>query len=191
MYCAMIAFVTYVVVTGLSLPFALLLSLTISWLLGFGWALVVISFGSTTGATLAMLASRYILRDWVRDRLGRRFGAVLSRLDEEGEWYLATLRLAPVVPFFAINLLAGLSRIRVRDYFWISQLCMLPATVVYCQVGASLPGLKQISEDGPGALVSRSLILGLCGMAILPLAVRHFLRHFRQNKKIGPTSVER
>jgi len=189
MASGLVAFLTYVIVTGLSLPFALVLTLTISWLLGFGWSLVVISFGSTIGATLAMLVSRHVLREWVRRRMGQRFGAVLSRLDQEGEWYLATLRLAPPVPFFAINLLAGLTRIRVRDYFWISQLCMLPATAVYCWVGASLPGLKQLGQQGPGTLVSRSMIIGLCAMAVLPFVIRFFLRRNRVEKTAGPTGT--
>ncbi len=168
----MVALLTYVVVTGLSLPVALLLTLVISWLFGFWPALVVISLGSTAGATLAMLASRYLLRGLVRGRMSEKFRTVAENLQANGRWYLATLRLVPPVPFFAINLLAGLTTIGVWEFWWISQLCMLPATAVYCWAGASLPDLQTLQDEGAGSLVSVQTLAGLGLLALLPLSIR-------------------
>ena len=118
-------FVAYVAVTGLSLPGATLLTLAGGAVFGLLWGTVIVSFASSLGATLACLASRFVLRDWVRSRFGERVRAIDEGLAKDGAFYLFTLRLLPVVPFFLINLALGLSAMRVWTFYWVSQAGML------------------------------------------------------------------
>ncbi len=123
-------FILYVVVTGTSLPGATILTLAGGALFGLFWGTVIVSFASSVGASAAFLASRFLFRDWVQ----RRFGAVLQSVNDgvrrEGAFYLFTLRLLPIFPFFAVNLLMGLVPMRLRTFYGISQLGMLAGTIV-------------------------------------------------------------
>ncbi len=141
-----IAFVIYVVVTALSLPLAAAMTLICAWLFGFWPALLLVSFASTTGATLAFLTSRYLLRDMIQRRYGERLKQFNEALDREGAFYLFTLRLIPAVPFFVINVVMGLTRMRVTTYWWVSQLGMLAGTAVYVYAGSNIPTLEQIAD---------------------------------------------
>jgi uncharacterized membrane protein YdjX (TVP38/TMEM64 family) len=142
----LVAFGVYVTVTGFSLPGATPLSLICGWYFGFLRGLLLVSFASTTGATIAFLLCRFLFRETVQHRFGDRLAAFRRALDEEGAFYLFTLRLIPVVPFFVINAVMGLTRLSVLTFWWVSQLGMLPATAVYVYAGASLPSLSQISD---------------------------------------------
>src|SRR5699024_10613045 len=114
-------FAAYVLIAALSLPLAVWMTLAAGALFGFWGGLVLVSFASTIGATLAFLAARYLLRDWVRARLGEHARSIDAGLARDGAFYLFTLRLIPVVPFFAVNLLMGLTPVRAATFYLVSQ----------------------------------------------------------------------
>lgn len=131
-------FAAYVAVTGLSLPGAAVMTLLGGAIFGLLWGTLIVSFASTAGATLAFLASRFLLRDWVQARFGERLKRINEGVAKEGAFYLFALRLVPAFPFVAINLLMGLTPIRAWTYFWVSQLGMLAGTIVYVYAGTKL-----------------------------------------------------
>jgi uncharacterized membrane protein YdjX (TVP38/TMEM64 family) len=140
------AFLIYVLATGLSLPGATLMTLVVAWCFGFWKGLVLVSFASTCGATLAFLLSRYLLRDIIQSKFGERLKTFNESLDREGAFYLFTLRLIPAVPFFVINVVMGLTRIRTTTFWWVSQLGMLAGTCVYVYAGSNIPSLSQLVD---------------------------------------------
>ncbi len=131
-------FLAYVAVTGLSLPGAAVMTLVAGAIFGLLWGTLIVSFASTIGATLAFLASRFLLRDWVQAKFGEKLRAINEGVAREGAFYLFALRLVPAFPFVAINLLMGLTPIRAATYFWVSQLGMLAGTLVYVYAGTQL-----------------------------------------------------
>lgn len=151
-----LAFLVYVAVTGLSLPGATALSLLYAWFFGFLPAVVLVSFASTAGATLAFLLSRYFFRDAVQNRFGDQLQSFNQALEREGAFYLFTLRLIPAVPFFVINAVMGLTNIPTRTFWWVSQVGMLAGTCVYVYAGASIPRLQQLAD--PSQLRDQDLI---------------------------------
>ena len=151
-----IAFAIYVAVTGLSLPGAAPLTLLMAWYFGFWRAVVLVSFASTTGATLAFLLSRYLFRDSIERRFSSRLSAFYQALEREGAFYLFTLRLIPAVPFFVINAVMGLTRLRVWTFWWVSQVGMLAGTCVYVYAGSSIPSLSQLAD--PSQLRSADIL---------------------------------
>ena len=146
------------------------------WFFGFGTALVLVSFASTAGATLAMLSSRYLLRDWVTKKYGAQLGKVMERSEQEGGYYLFSLRLIPAVPFFLINLAMGLTRIPVWTFWWVSQVGMLAGTAVYVFAGSRVPNLQTLAEDGvtsviePPRLILLTIAFALLGL--FPLMIK-------------------
>jgi len=160
-------FLVYVAVTGLSLPGAALMTLVAGALFGLLWGTLVVSFASTAGATLAFLASRFVLRDWVHNR----FTPALKRIDEgvrkEGAFYLFTLRLIPVVPFFVINLAMGLTAMRARTFYWVSQLGMLAGTLVYVNAGTQLARISSTRD-----ILSPELLGAFALLGVFPLAAK-------------------
>ncbi len=153
---ALLFFAIYVAVTGLSLPGAAILTLVAGAIFGLLWGLVIVSFASTIGATLAFVASRFLLRDWVQGRFGEKLKSINDGVAREGAFYLFALRLVPVFPFFVINLLMGLTPIRTWTYYWVSQLGMLAGTAVYVYAGTQLGAFK----IGAG-LIGAFVLLGL------------------------------
>lgn len=178
-----IAFVVYVAVTGLSLPGATALTLLYGWYFGFAPSILLVSFASTSGATLAFLSSRYFLRDAVESKYGESTKTFRQRLADEGAFYLFTLRLIPAVPFFVINLVMGLTPIPARTYWWVSQLGMLPGTLVYVYAGSRVPNLQSLADDGvqavfaPAQLLQLTIAFALLG--IFPLAVKKLMSIWR------------
>ena len=170
------AFFVYVVVTGLSLPGATVLTLVYGWFFGFVPAVILVSFASTTGATLAFLLSRFLFRDWVRQKFSSRMDAFEKAFQRDGPWYLFTLRLVPAFPFFAINLLMGLTPIRTWTYWWVSQLGMLAGTMVYVFAGASVPHLQKLADSGVQAAFTGQQMLqftiAFALLGLLPVVVR-------------------
>jgi len=164
-------FLIYVAVTGFSLPGATGMTLVIASYLGFWPAAVLISFASTTGATVALLFSRYLLRDAVERRFGERLVTFNKALEREGAWYLLTLRLIPAVPFFVINLVMGLTKMPVRTYWWVSQLGMLPGTCVYVFMGSRF-SIKLIAERGAAGFFRWDVFIALALLGLFPLVVR-------------------
>lgn len=154
-------FAGYVVVTALSLPFAVWMTLAAGALFGFWQGLLIVSFASSLGATVAFLASRYLLRDWVRDRLGARAAAIDDGMRRDGPFFLFSLRLIPVIPFFAVNLLMGLTPIRALTFYLVSQAGMLAGTAGYVNAGTQLAQLDSLSGIVSPALLASFALLGL------------------------------
>ena len=170
-------FAAYVAVTALSLPGAAIMTLAAGASFGLVLGTVVVSFASTLGATLAMLAARYLLRDSIQERFGKRLIDINKGIEKEGAFYLFTLRLIPVVPFFALNLLMGLTRIRTWTYFWVSQLGMFAGTVVYVNAGTQIAKIDSLRSIASPALIGSFVLLG-----VLPLAVNKVLQFFKRRK---------
>ena len=160
-------FLLYVAVTGLSIPGAAIMSLVAGALFGLVLGTVIVSFASTIGATLAFLSSRYLLRDWVQGKFGERLRAIDNGLAKDGAFYLFTLRLIPVFPFFVINLLMGLTRIKIWTFFWVSQLGMLAATIVFVNAGTQISQIESTS-----GLLSPTLIGSFIALALFPWAAK-------------------
>lgn len=167
-----IAGLIYLAVASLSIPVGTPLTLLYGWLFGMPLAIVLVNCMSTAGAVLAFWSSRYIFRDLVEGWLGTRLIAVERRVQQDGAFYLLALRLIPVVPFFVVNLAMGLTRIRTRTFWWVSQIGMLPATCVYVSVGASVPTLEVIVEQGVQSLVSWKLLVALAALGCMPLLMK-------------------
>lgn len=156
-------FLLYVAVTGLSIPGAAIMSLVAGALFGVLIGTVIVSFASSMGATLAFLSARYLLRDWVQSRFGERLRAIDDGLAKDGAFYLFTLRLIPIFPFFVINLLMGLTRIKTPTFFWVSQLGMLPATIVFVNAGTQISRIETTA-----GLLSPALIASFVALAFFP-----------------------
>ena len=170
-------FVLYVAVTALSLPGAAVMTLAAGSVFGLLGGTVLVSFASSIGATLAFLASRYLLRDQVQRRFGDRLESINEGIQREGALYLFTLRLVPIVPFFLINLAMGLVPIRVRTFYWVSQLGMLAGTVVYVNAGAQLADIESLSGIMSPALLGSFVLLGL-----FPLLARRIVDVLRRRR---------
>jgi pyruvate/2-oxoglutarate dehydrogenase complex dihydrolipoamide dehydrogenase (E3) component/uncharacterized membrane protein YdjX (TVP38/TMEM64 family) len=170
-------FFLYVAVAGLSVPGATLLTLLAGALFGLLWGTVIVSFASSAGATLALLASRFVLRDWVQAAFSRQLQGINRGMEKEGAFYLFTLRLIPVFPFFVINLAMGLTPIRARTFYWVSQLGMLPATVVYVNAGTQLGRLESLQGILSWQLIGAFVLLGL-----FPLLAKKVLAGYKARK---------
>jgi len=158
---AALYFAAYVAVTALSLPGAAVMTLAGGALFGLGWGLLIVSFASTIGATLAFLVSRHLLRDSVHARFGARLRAIDEGIARDGAFYLFSLRLVPAFPFFLINLLMGLTPIRTRTFYWVSQLGMLPGTLVYVNAGTELGAVDSLAGVLSPGLFASFVLLGL------------------------------
>jgi pyruvate/2-oxoglutarate dehydrogenase complex dihydrolipoamide dehydrogenase (E3) component/uncharacterized membrane protein YdjX (TVP38/TMEM64 family) len=153
----------YIAVTALSIPGALLLTLLGGAIFGLVKGTILVSFASSIGATLAFLASRFLLRDTVQSKFGDKLQAINKGVEKDGAFYLFTLRLIPVFPFFAVNLLMGLTKMKTFTYYWVSQVGMLLGTVVYVNVGTELSKISSLK-----GLVSPTLILSFAALGLLP-----------------------
>jgi pyruvate/2-oxoglutarate dehydrogenase complex dihydrolipoamide dehydrogenase (E3) component/uncharacterized membrane protein YdjX (TVP38/TMEM64 family) len=154
-------FLVYVAVTALSLPGAAVLTIAAGALFGLATGTVVASFASSIGATLAFLVSRFLLHDWVQRRFGERLAAVNQGMARDGAFYLFALRLVPLFPFFVINLLMGLTPIRTRTFYWVSQLGMLAGTVVYVNAGTRLASVDSLAGLFSPALLGSFVLIGV------------------------------
>ncbi|HKX37297.1 MAG TPA: FAD-dependent oxidoreductase [Burkholderiales bacterium] len=164
---ALLYFALYIAVTGLSLPGAAVMTLAGGAIFGLAWGTLIVSFAASIGATLAFLASRFVLRDWVQRRFGEPLRAINRGVEREGAFYLFTLRLIPVIPFFAINLAMGLTRMRVWTFYWVSQLGMLAGTLVYVNAGRQLAAI-----DSPAGILSPALIGAFVLLGLFPLVAK-------------------
>lgn len=176
---AAIFFTIYVAVTGLSLPGAALLTVISGAIFGLVPGLLLASFASTLGATLAFLFSRTLLRDWVEQKFSGYLDTINQGVKKDGAFYLATLRLIPAVPFFIINLAMGLTTMRVRTFSWVSQLGMLPGTAVYVNAGAQLGLVQELSLKG---ILTPSLIASFALLGIFPWIARMLLEWLRRRR---------
>ena len=168
----------YIVVTALSLPGATVLTLAGGGLFGLVIGTLVVSIASTIGATLACMVSRFLLREWVQDKFGDRLATINRGIEEEGAFYLFSLRLVPIFPFFVINLLMGLTRMRLFTFFWVSQIGMLAGTIVYVNAGKELAKIESLSGIMSPALLISFVILGL-----FPIAAKKILGFYQAKFK--------
>jgi pyruvate/2-oxoglutarate dehydrogenase complex dihydrolipoamide dehydrogenase (E3) component/uncharacterized membrane protein YdjX (TVP38/TMEM64 family) len=174
---ALLFFLAYVAVTGLSLPGAALMTLAAGAIFGLLWGSLLVSFASSIGATLAFLASRFLLRDWVQARFGERLRAINQGVGKEGGFYLFTLRLVPVFPFFMINLLMGLTPMPAATFYWVSQVGMLAGTLVYVNAGTQLAGISGLS-----GILSPGLIASFALLGIFPLIAKKIVDGIKARK---------
>lgn len=154
-------FAAYVAITGLSLPGATVMTLATGAIFGFAWGVLIVSFASSLGALLAFLLARFLLRDWVQARFGERLKALNAGVARDGAFYLFTLRLVPLFPFFVINLAMALTPIRVWTFYWVSQLGMLAGALVYVNAGTQLARIDSLSGILSPGLVASFALLGI------------------------------
>ena len=174
---ALAFFTLYVVVTAVSLPVAGIMTLAAGAIFGLAWGTLIVSFASSLGATLAFLASRFLFRDWIRRKFGDKLGAIDDGVKKEGGFYLFTLRLVPAFPFVVVNLALGLTSMKVRTFYWVSQLGMLAGTVVYVNAGTQIAGI-----DAPGAILSAELIGSFVLLGIFPLIAKRIVDMIKARK---------
>ena len=178
-------FLIYILVTALSLPGAAVMTLAGGAFFGFWIGLLLISFASTIGASLACLVARYLFRDWAQAKLHNWFEKINAGIRREGSFYLFTMRLIPAIPFFVINLGMALTNMRLATFYWVSQLGMLPGTAVYVNAG------KQLGEiSSPGDILSLDLIVSFVILGIFPLAVKKIMNYIREKTGKGRIKPE-
>lgn len=168
-------FAGYVAATALSLPGAVILTLAAGAIFGFTTGLILVSFASTLGATLAFLISRFLFRDTVQEKFGNHLETINNGVREEGAFYLFTLRLIPAVPFFAVNLLMGLTPIKTTVYAIVSQLGMFPGTAVFVNAGNQLSKIDSI-----GDILSPPLIAAFVLLGIFPIAAKKLIDLYKK-----------
>jgi uncharacterized membrane protein YdjX (TVP38/TMEM64 family) len=171
-------FIIYVLTTSLSLPGASPLGIAGGALFGFWVATLVVSFASTIGATLACFVSRFLLRDWVQNKFSDKIAKVNEGIEKEGAFYLFTLRLIPIFPFWMINLVMGLTKMSLLKFYWVSQVGMLPGTMVYVNAGKELAKIESIK-----GIFSPSLIISFALIGIFPIAVKKLMALYRSRRK--------
>ncbi|MGF1687039.1 FAD-dependent oxidoreductase [Photobacterium japonica] len=174
---SLLFFALYVTITALSVPGAVIMTLLGAALFGFWWSLLLISFASTLGATLAFLFSRYILRDWVQQRFGHRLAAINTGIEKEGAFYLFTLRLIPIFPFFLVNLLMGLTPISTRRFYLVSQIGMLAGTAIYINAGTQLGQIDTLT-----GIVSAPVLISLVLLGLFPLIAKAVMTWIKQRR---------
>ena len=169
---ALIYFVLYVVVTGLSLPGAAIMTLAGGAIFGLLWGTVLVSFASSIGATLAFITSRFLLRDWVQGKFGDKLKPINDGVVKEGAFYLFALRLVPAFPFFMVNLVMGLTTLKAVTFYWVSQIGMLAGTLVFVYAGTQLGEFK----------IGAGLIFAFVLLGIFPLLAKKFLDALKARK---------
>ena len=176
---ALIFFCIYVTVTGLSLPGAAIMTLIGGAIFGLLWGTVVVSFASTLGATLAFLVSRFLLRDYVQSKFSRNLRAINAGIRKDGAFYLFTLRLIPLFPFFVINLVMGLTPISTLKFFLVSQIGMLPGTLVYVNAGTQIAKLDSLS-----GILSPPLLISFALLGVFPLIAKYTVAMLKRHKAL-------
>ncbi len=167
----------YILVTSLSLPGAAVMTLAGGAFFGLVVGTVVVSFASTIGATFACFVSRFILRDWIQSRFGEKLKMVNEGVDKEGAFYLFTVRLIPVFPFWLINLVMGLTSMRLVTFYWVSQLGMLAGTIVFVNAGKELAKIDSLS-----GILSPTLILSFVLLGLFPLVTKKLMGWYKRKK---------
>jgi len=167
----------YIAVTALSLPGATILTLAGGGVFGVLWGTVIVSFASTIGATLAFLAARFLFRDAVNSRFSKRLKSIDQGINKEGAFYLFSLRLVPIFPFFMINLTMGLTQLKVWTFYWVSQVGMLAGTVVYVNAGTQLAKIDSLSS-----ILSPELLFSFILLGILPLLAKKIIESVKRKK---------
>ncbi|EKF9984503.1 TVP38/TMEM64 family protein [Vibrio cholerae] len=178
---ALIYFLVYVLLTAFSIPGATVVTLLGAALFGFWLSLLLASFASTIGATLAFLSSRFLLRDWVQAKFADKLQTINQGIERDGAFYLLSLRLIPIFPFFLINLVMGLTPISTWRYYWVSQLGMLPGTAVYLNAGTQLAEISSLGE-----IVSLPVLASFVLLGVFPIVVKWIMGKFQQRTTQSP-----
>ncbi|EGR4164491.1 TPA: TVP38/TMEM64 family protein [Vibrio cholerae] len=178
---ALIYFVVYVLLTAFSIPGATVVTLLGAALFGFWLSLLLASFASTIGATLAFLSSRFLLRDWVQAKFADKLQTINQGIERDGAFYLLSLRLIPIFPFFLINLVMGLTPISTWRYYWVSQLGMLPGTAVYLNAGTQLAEISSLGE-----IMSLPVLASFVLLGVFPIVVKWIMGKFQQRATQSP-----
>jgi dihydrolipoamide dehydrogenase len=176
---ATLYFVLYVTVTALSIPGALIITLLGGAIFGLIWGTLLVSFASSIGATLAFLVSRLLLKDWVQTRFGNYLAPVNRGMERDGNFYLFSMRMVPLFPFFVINLLMGLTPIKAWSFYWVSQVGMFLGTVVYVNAGSELGQISSLS-----GLVSAPVIFSFVLLGLFPLVARWIVNAVQRGKAL-------
>jgi uncharacterized membrane protein YdjX (TVP38/TMEM64 family) len=169
----------YVLVTSLSLPGAAVLGLAAGSLFGLITGTIAVSFASTIGATLACAVSRFILREWVQGKFGDKIRTVNEGIEKEGAFYLFTLRLIPVFPFWLINLVMGLTKMPLKTFSWVSQIGMLPGTIVFVNAGRELAKI-----ESPSGIFSPGLIVSFAILGLFPIITKKIITFYKTKKPV-------
>lgn len=167
----------YITVTALSFPGAVVMTLAAGALFGVVWGTFMVSFASTIGATIAFLTARFLLRDWVQNQFSEKLASINKGIEEDGPFYLFTLRLVPLFPFFVINLVMGLTPLRTVTYFFVSQLGMLPGTIVYVNAGTQLGELDSLQ-----GILSLNLIFSFVLLGLFPIIAKKLIEYLKQKR---------
>ncbi|MEI2451865.1 TVP38/TMEM64 family protein [Vibrio cholerae] len=178
---ALIYFVVYVLLTAFSIPGATVVTLLGAALFGFWLSLLLTSFASTIGATLAFLSSRFLLRDWVQAKFADKLQTINQGIERDGAFCLLSLRLIPIFPFFLINLVMGLTPISTWRYYWVSQLGMLPGTAVYLNAGTQLAEISSLGE-----IVSLPVLASFVLLGVFPIMVKWLMGKVQQRATQSP-----
>ncbi|CAH1575811.1 TVP38/TMEM64 family protein [Vibrio owensii] len=178
-FAAATYFFTYIAITAFSIPGAAVVTLLGAALFGFWTSLLLVSFASTIGATIAFLSSRYLLREWVQSKFGTKLNAINQGVEKDGAFYLFSLRLIPVFPFFLINLLMGLTPMSVARFYLTSQIGMLPGTAVYLNAGTQLATIDSLS-----GIVSPTVLASFALLGLFPIIAKWVMN------KVRPAQVQ-
>jgi uncharacterized membrane protein YdjX (TVP38/TMEM64 family) len=168
----MLFIVVYIAVTGLSLPGAVILTLAGGFLFGSVVATLFVNIGATTGATLAFLAARYLLRDWVEQKFGNTLGSIQAGFSKNAFNYLMTLRLIPLFPFFLVNMVSGLTRVSLGTYVTATALGIIPGSFVFAYAGRQLGSINSLQEIASPNVLLAFTLLGL--LALVPVLYKKF-----------------
>ena len=176
----------YIIVTALSLPGAAIMTLAGGAMFGFWIGVIVVSFASTIGATLACFVARFLLRDWVQNKFGEKLSSINTGIENEGAFYLFSLRLVPIFPFFVINLAMGLTTMKLLTFYLTSQIGMFPGTMVFVNAGKELGKIESLS-----GILSPGLIISFIILGIFPITVKKLLYLYKiKTGKLLPEKKE-
>lgn len=167
-------FIAYVFATGFSIPGAAIFTIAAGTFFGLFWGTILVSFSSTIGASISFLFSRYLFREWVEKAFKANYQSISQKIERNPIETIAFLRLAPIFPFFMVNVLCGISPIPLKTYYWVSQLCMLPATVLFVNAGSQLSGLND-----PKDIISLKLIVSFTLLAVFPIFTKWAYRKWK------------
>ena len=176
----LVFFISYIIFAGLSFPLLpSVLTIAAGALFGVLEGVIIVSFASTIGACLCFLISRYFLSDFVNDKFLKKKSVIIKKFNEDGSLYLLSLRLIPTISFILINLVMGVLPISLKKFYYISQLGMLPATIVYVNAGSEISKVNNIND-----IMSFSLLLSFTLIAVLPFFTKWLMSYFNTRKKI-------
>ena len=176
----LVFFISYIIFAGLSFPLLpSVLTIAAGALFGVLEGVIIVSFASTIGACLCFLISRYFLADFVNNKFLKKKSVIIKKFNEDGPWYLLSLRLIPTISFILINLVMGVLPISLKKFYYISQLGMLPATIVYVNAGSEISKVNNIND-----IMSFSLLLSFTLIAVFPFFTNGLMSYFNTRKKI-------